>query len=811
LSPEISPDMNSTLFTNVVFRRNKKKISISDFNSENFDNNNYVIIRFEVHAVQVPSNYSVRICGEINKFGNWDPMKALEMNDYDYPFWKLNVIVPKNQIPFRYKYIICDEFGKHVMWEDGENRIFRCNRDSSILSSGPFKKYFEWRGTGISIPIFSLRSNNGLGVGEFLDIKLLVDFAVNAGLRIIQILPINDTSVRGDWRDSYPYSSLSVFALHPIYINLDAMTEDPILLKEIQNEKTILNNFSTVEYEKVMNFKMNILKKLFKQSGMKFLNTDSFKKWFEGNERWLVPYALFCVFRDKYKTSDFYTWEGGSLKTISRDKLKQLTDPKSIYFNQVAFYYFVQYNLHLQLLEASNYATTNGVALKGDIAIGVNKKSIDCWVEPHLFRLNKQTGAPPDVFSEEGQNWGFPTYNWDEMSKDDYSWWRLRLTHMSQYFHAFRIDHILGFFRIWEIPGNCITGLLGRFYPSVPVWRDELIRNGIWDINRLCEPYIKTHLIDQIFGIDAEFVKKNCLDEIGDFKFKLKPVYSSEKQIDEAFPINESSNITKEKIEWNRKIRNGLFKFVQNVILLRDEEDPNNKFYPRIDMMKTSSFTEIGDHEKKVLYDIYVDYFYKRQESLWTEVALQRLPVMVHSTKMLCCGEDLGMVPKCVEPVMNQLRILGLRIQRMPSDPKKDFYHPAEYPYLTVCTPSVHDTSTIRGWWEENRDLTQKFYNQILGEYGPAPQFCDVYITTKIIWQHLCSKSMLAIFPIQDLFGLVHRYFENRNPAEERINIPSNPEHYWQYRIHVPLEILIKDTEFTKIIRDMIQYSGRYI
>jgi len=513
---------------------------------------------------------------------------------------------------------------------------------------------------------------------------------------------------------------------------------------------------------------------------------------------------FFCVLRDKYGTSDYSSWPEYS--KISKEQVQSLTKSDSPIYYEVGYYYFVQYHLHRQLKESSDYAAKHRVGLKGDIAIGVNRNSCDSWIAPHLYRMDKSTGAPPDAFATDGQNWGFPTYNWDVMAKDDYSWWRARLNHMAQYFHAFRIDHILGFFRIWEIPFSALTGLFGHFNPCIPIWKSELELLGIWDLDRLTKPYVNFSILQRFLGVDHAIVEKyfNFIDS----RFEFKPEYDTEKKIAAALPVKPSSKLSEDQALKNSFLKDCLFYLLQNVILLQDTED-RNKFYPRIDLMKTISYFELPDWEKEKLKALYIDFYYHRQEGLWSSIALQRLPVMINSTKMLCCGEDLGMVPACVPPVLSQNHILSLRIQRMPSDPKVEFMHPSDYPYMSVCTPSVHDTSTLRGWWEEDREATQRFWNLILGEYGNAPFFCDENVTIKVINQHIYSPSMWSVFSIQDLFGVSRHYYEGMDPKMERINEPSNPEHYWRYRIHVNVEELLNDVEYSTKLKRMFSYAGR--
>jgi 4-alpha-glucanotransferase len=175
---------------------------------------------------------------------------------------------------------------------------------------------------------------------------------------------------------------------------------------------------------------------------------------------------------------------------------------------------------------------------------------------------------------------------------------------------------------------------------------------------------------------------------------------------------------------------------------------------------------------------------------------------------MLICGEDLGMVPSAVPVVMKQLGILSLEIQRMPKDLHYEFFHPAQAPYLSVVTPSTHDMSTVRGWWEEDRTKTQRFYNTVLGQWGEAPATCEPWISKAIVIQHLQSPAMWATFQLQDLLGMSEA-LRRENPNEERINIPAIPKHYWRYRMHITLEQLLKEKEFNTELEEYVKDAGR--
>ncbi|KAI8562556.1 hypothetical protein RHMOL_Rhmol03G0044400 [Rhododendron molle] len=608
---------------------------------------------------------------------------------------------------------------------------------SIILSDGMMRE-MPWRGAGVAVPMFSIRSEADLGVGEFLDLKILVDWAVESGFHLVQLLPINDTSVHGMWWDSYPYSSLSVFALHPLYLRVQALSEriPEEIKEEIQRAKELLDG-KDVDYEATMATKLSIAKKIFVLEKDTILNSDSFNNFFSENEGWLKPYAAFCFLRDFFETSDHSQW--GRFTCYSIDKLEKLVSKDSVQYDVICFHYYIQFHLHLQLAEAAEYARKKGVVLKGDLPIGVDRNSVDTWVDPNIFRMNTSTGAPPDYFDKNGQNWGFPTYNWEEMSKDNYAWWRARLTQMGKYFTAYRIDHILGFFRIWELPEHAMTGLVGKFRPSIPLSQEK-------------------------FGAYWTVIASNFMNEYEQQRY-------------------------------------------ENIVLIRDPEDAS-KFYPRFNLEDTSSFKDLDDHSKNVLKRLYYDYYFHRQESLWHQNALKTLPALLNSSDMLACGEDLGLIPSCVHPVMQELGLIGLRIQRMPSEPGLDFGIPSQYSYMTVCAPSCHDCSTLRAWWEEDEERRCQFYKTMVGSDSLPPSQCVPEIAYFILRQHVEAPSMWAIFPLQDLLAVKEEY-TTRPAAEETINDPTNPKHYWRFRVHVTLESLMKDKELKSTIKDLIRGSGR--
>lgn len=756
---------------------------------------------FRVKAPLLKPGETICICGSTTHLKNWDTKDPLLLSQKE-SWFSAKISLDKNEWPASYKYGIYHIYKKELVgFEEGVNRIipnFEKDKGIIILNDGfvnyPFK---PWRGAGVSIPVFGLRSSKSFGVGEFADIKLLIDWAGKTGLKLIQLLPVNDTTAHHDWHDSYPYAAISAFALHPIYINLEKVAgkEFASIIKPLKRKQKQLNELTEFDYEKVMKFKLHALKELYEAGKEIFKNDVNYFEFFNLNRYWLVPYAAFSYLRDKYGTPDFHQWK--SNQKYNEHAIQKLVSPSQKHYDDIAFFYFVQYHLHLQMKEVADYAHSQKIVLKGDIPIGIYRFGCDAWVNPSLYNMHEQSGAPPDDFAVKGQNWGFPTYNWEQMSKDEYKWWRRRFDQMSNYFDAFRIDHILGFFRIWSIPMNAVQGIMGRFVPAIPIDISEFHSRNIWfDYDRYCQPHITNDIITRIFDKRADEVKEKYVEAISENNFRLREFVDTQEKVADYFERNE-----------DEIIKNGLFDLISNVILF-EEGSSAQKFHFRISIDNTLSYQALDDNTKSGLWELYINYFYRRQNEFWKKEGMKKLTPLKRNTNMLVCGEDLGMVPPAVPDVMEQLGILGLEIERMPKKEGAEFFHPNDAPYLSIVTPSTHDMSTIRGWWEENREQTQKFYNYMLGQYGEAPLYCEGWINKRIILQHLYSPAMWSIFQLSDLLGMDEE-IRRVDPQEERINIPSDPNHYWHYRMHLDLEKLLQENEFNNELKKNIKESGR--
>ena len=701
----------SSAFTKGIFRRMESKTKAAAGTPN---------VLFQVAAPVLRPNEVLALAGSTKALGKWS--KVIPFDDSRFPVWTLGLEVDE---PFLYKLLIADKYTlQPIAWEECENRVFGyLPAKGELFVEASLEPRFggrQWKGAGTAIPVFSLRSEDDFGVGEFLDLKKMVDWAASTGQSVLQLLPINDTTMTGTWEDSYPYNANSTFALHPQFINLPAAGV-PVTkaYKELQAE---LNALPQIDYERVNNAKLELLRKAFDKKFAKLSQTKTYQAFMEANSHWLLPYAAFCVLRDMNGTPDFNRWKAHKKYNAKKIAAFCLENKAA-----VDFWCFVQYHLDAQLSEVCKYAHSKGVVLKGDLPIGISRTSADAWLYPELFHMDSQAGAPPDAFAEDGQNWGFPTYNWEKMAEDDYAWWKARLSKMSEYFDAFRIDHILGFFRIWQIPLWSKSGLDGYFSPALPYAASELEGQGF---------------------------------NVGDTE-----------------------------------------------LFIEDPHQPGY-YHPKIGAKKTHAYSILDAYRRSAYDKLYTDFFYYRHNQFWKEKAMQKLPALLDSTGMLACGEDLGMIPATVPQVMADLRILSLEIQRMPKSIEETFAHPCNYPYLSVCTTSTHDMNPVRAWWEEDREVTQQFWNMLMGNPGEAPQFCEPWICRQILEQHLWSPAMLAVLPLQDWLSM-DGALRRENPHDERINVPANPRHYWRYRMHLSLEDLASQQEFNETLTDMIAASGR--
>ncbi|MDR0394252.1 MAG: 4-alpha-glucanotransferase [Tannerella sp.] len=790
----------TSAFTKNLFARQEEKRT-----DGNPKSSNDIILR--LNAPKVTPEQTVAVTGNQPCLGNWNTDCALILSGANFPQWETVFRAEDISFPLEYKFIVLEKkTNKLCYWEKDSNRTINApcenRKGCMIIHDYPLKTPdFLWKACGTVIPVFSLRSENGFGIGDIGDIRKLVDWAKKTGQHFIQVLPMNDTTYSHTWKDSYPYSAISIYALHPLYINIPMLgsLKDPERVRFYNAMQQKLNATDTVDYEAVTACKTGYFREYFRQEKENILNNSDFKNFIAENEEWLVPYATFSYLRDKNNTADFSQW--GEYAQYNRKKIESFRQPENEAYDELSYSFFIQYTLHTQFGIIAEYARKNGVVLKGDIPIGINRKSVEAWTEPEYFNMQGQSGAPPDAFSDTGQNWSFPTYNWQTMEKDGFAWWKKRFRNLNHYFDCFRIDHILGFFRIWEIPLEYTEGLCGRFRPALPLSKEEIENYGmdVFD-EQWARPRIHIRYLPAIFGKETDMNSLyGFLSHADAEHLVLNEICSTQRKIKKIF---EGRTDTKSQV-----IREGLMTIANEVLFL---EDPYKRkhYHPRISAGKSYAYSELPDENRDAFNRLYNDFYFLRHNEFWKQTALNRLTPLIYNTEMLVCGEDLGMIPASVHEVMEKLQIFTLELERISKVSNREFTDLYTLPYHSVCTTSTHDMNPLRAWWREDRDKTQRYYNSVLKYEGEAPRECSSAIAEQIISNHLKSSSMLTIIPLQDWFA-TDDGIKRKDPNAERINIPADPDNEWCYRMHITLDALLRAEGFNNKIKTLITANGR--
>lgn len=763
-------------------------------------------VTFSLYVTGLQQGERLYLTGEADVLGRWNPSKAIPMQQRVPNRWSVTFDVSNLWSgKLEYKFIAVGEDGA-IRWEQGENRHillpdFELSTNYFYQLDGLDFESASLRLAGTVIPLFSMRSAHGWGIGDFGDIKLMASWLASTGQNILQLLPVNDTTICGGNEDSYPYNCVSVFALNPVYADMSLL---PQLSSDRRNayyrkEREALNALPTVHYSAVYRLKIQYLRELFDELSGDYLSSDGYKAFVSEQEQWLKPYTLFRFLSTRLHCN---IWEWKDYPYYDATTWARVVAEYPDAERETEFYSFVQYILYTQLSEAHAYANSKGVALKGDIPIGVAPNGVDVWCDREQFNLSVSAGAPPDMFSADGQNWGFPTYNWQVMATDGYAWWRRRLQYMSRFFDAYRIDHVLGFFRIWEIPRTAKSGLAGSFSPNMPYSRAELEAAG-FDFNEELHtrPYVDEALLKKHFPRKVKQVVEAFFDRSNDGTYCFKPELENANLL--AYYIYERTP------KLPAAMKDALQRIYGSVLFIRDLND-STKYVPRILGGETEAYAQLAFGDRIAYDHLYEEYFYNRHTMFWYREGMRKLAPLLASTSMTACGEDLGMIPACVPWVMKNLQILSLEIQRMPKLYGETFANTKRYPYLSVATPSTHDMSTMRGWWLEDANQSQLFYNHVLGFEGKAPSSMDGRVAREILVQHLQSPSAFALFAWQDWMAMDER-LRRDNPEDERINVPSNRDHQWCYRMHISLEQLMEERSFNEAVLRMVEESGRLV
>ena len=743
-------------------------------------------VLFRVSAPQLTNEQSLAIVGSHPALGSWNPARYLPMEYVGHCDWMLTLNVDWIGMPLEYKYVVIDtKTHELTAWEEGDNRILteKLNDGDVQVAHGEPLRLAEkkWRLAGVCVPVFGLRSENSCGVGDFGDLRKFIDWAVATGMRVVQLLPVNDTTINGYWGDCNPYKTVSAFALHPHYLDLNALgaLKDKKRMTVFRRQQRELNAITYSDYEAVERVKIGYALAFFEENGTTTLHSKEFITWEKANHEWLAEL-------DRFHALHGY--------------MKQLTQEQAAQFS-----HFLQYHLHLQLKAAADYARENGIILKGDLPIGVNRESVETQEHPEFFNMDMQAGAPPDAFTMKGQNWEFPTYCWEQPKGKNgrtsiEEWFDRRLQHQQQYFDALRVDHVLGFFRFWEIPSEQVYGTMGHFSPALPLTQGDIEYFGLpFRRELLTKPFINDKIIDRFFGIHAQYVRDTYLKRKAYGLYKLNDDVSTQRKIKALFEGRNDENSL-----W---IRDGLNRLVANVLFVEDNRQ-KDMYHPRIMAYQEPVIEALNMDERDAYMRLYNNYFFQRHSMFWGRNGYDRLSRMFACSPMLICAEDLGMLPDCVEPVLDSLRILSLEIQQMPKQTGVEFTHLDGNPIRSVATISTHDMPPLRLWWEENPERTQRYFTTMLQKQGRSPLHLPAHLAEEIIARHLYSPSMMCILSLQDWLAMDSALW-NKNPREERINVPSDPFNHWQWRMHLTIEELLKADKYNNKVKTMVTRSKR--
>jgi len=652
---------------------------------------------------------------------------------------------------------------------------------------------------GAVIPVGALRTKNGIGVGEFPDLCEFAALCKKMRIGLIQLLPVNDTGF-----ESSPYFSLTAFGLHPLYLRIEDIEEfskaaAPVK-KRIKAAREKFDSYKRYSHYEILKEKLSICRSLYNANMadiVKSAENGSLSLWIKEN-LWVIEYSVYRRLKEINEEKSWKDWS--EYKNVTADDIKKLWNDEKLKEEHI-FWVWIQQALDNQFSIAAKEIAEAGIVLEGDLPILMNEDSCDVWAHPEIFIQELSAGAPPDMYSPEGQNWGFPIYNWEAQERENYSWWKGRLSTAEKYYKAYRIDHVLGFFRIWASSRNDYSSALGRYEPYIPLSSGDLKKLG-FDKSRIrwiSKPHVPT-------GEIWDALKKNWGGPFNDADIAKEAENTFSKALDRV--NSEELWIFKKKITGEKDIdalklhpavRNYLLAKWKDRVLL---EYAKGKFFPVWYYKNSTAYRTFSDAERAELEELIVKRN-KKSEKNWMALGLKLLSVLVESSHMLPCAEDLGAVPDCVPKVLSKLKILGLRVIRWFCEWDKDGkpYVPFDrYPQLSVCTPAVHDSSTVREWWEKEADQAK------LSGFLGVPSLPKIYNpgTAKIILSKAAAaRSRFRVFQIQDILHLSNNWY-SENPQDERINVPGTANDFnWTYRLPAAINEISKDKELILAVREL--------
>ena len=628
-----------------------------------------------------------------------------------------------------------------------------------------------------------------MGAGEFPDLVEFADLCVKMGVGLIQLLPVNDTGSQ-----SSPYFALTAFALHPLYLRVADLPEAGPFAEKIRALTERFGGAERFPFEALLRAKMELLREIYTANRAAIMRQagkgGALTAWIGGNP-WVKEYAVFRHLKETQGEKSWKDWENARDPGVKG--IAERWNDETLREDHL-FWVWLQAAADAQFSAAAQEVAKRGIILEGDLPILINEDSADVWAHREYFNLDESAGAPPDMYSPDGQRWGFPTYRWDALEKNSFDWWRKRLENAQKYYQAYRIDHVLGFFRIWTSAQKDNTSVLGWFNPASPIREKELAALG-FDENRIrwmTLPHITTaevwDALHTASGADGEAKRifSEALQRIGSEELWLfRDTISGEKDID-ALGLHPAA-------------REFLYRAWHNRLFVEYAKGDRAAAWK---YRESRAWQSLSEEEQAALEGL-IKKHEAASEKMWEKQGIKLLSMLKESAAMLPCAEDLGAVPACVPKVLEKLSILGLRVVRWHRDWSAEgepFYPFSDYPELSVCTPAVHDSSTLREWWE--READQDAFCKFIG----VPSLPRVYNpgAAKIILAKCASAaSRFRVFQIQDLLHLSPHWYAN-DPASERINVPGTLNEFnWTWRLPAPIAEIAADRDLIKAVKEL--------
>ena len=757
---------------------------------------------FYVSAPQLRKGQSVALCGSHPALGSWNASRYIMMQYAGQSMWVLSVNAVAVGAYFEYKYVTVDnETGDLLDWEDGDNRSYDCRglhgQVVHVINGGMFRtKAQAWRASGVSLSVLSLIGGHSCGAGDFGLLKLVVDWAERTGMKVLSLQPINDI---GEYAGtgSNPFSVISVHAIDPVYIDLEAVgaQSDCALLSEFHNRFAELGMTDVIDVESARKLKLSYLHHFFKTDRTFVENDDGYKRFVSSNSYWLPAYAAFCILSKLNSTHDFHKWPDFS----SYDD-KQVDTFLEANKADADFIYYVQYHLHMQLERASAYARSKGIFLMCDVSERIAEHSVEVWMNPKLFVHGLNVGVKPDEQHKFGKKLEVPVCDWHAANRSGNDWWQRRFLHIGKYFDGVCLNNVKEYFLNWVLNGSATNGVLGHFIPSLPYSPGEIEQRGLkFRKEFFTKPFINDTLLNRLFGAHSQYVKTHFLDVRRYGMYELRHDYDTQVKINEYF-----SGRTDENSIW---IRDGLLRLVENVLFVEDALRPG-MYHPRIYAYREFVYNALSDNDRGAFMRLYYDYYFQRNNSLWAECGFRNLSGIFSDTTLLVCADGMGKIPEIIAPVLQELRMLAFDIQIKPKMPGLEFTPLNANRYLSVATISTFGMPPLRVWWRSDHRKTQRFYSQMLQKDGIAPTDLPAGIAEEIIARHLYCPSMLCVLSVEDWLAMDPVLCDKGARCRQAVHGPVAVD-CWRRRMRLNIEQVMTCGEFNNKIRTMIKRSRR--